>query len=35
MPTCSVFAVQINISKWKEFKKAKREFLMFDFPKVV
>lgn len=35
MPTCSVFAVQINISKWKEFKKAKKNFLLFDFPKVV
>jgi phosphohistidine phosphatase len=34
MPTCGVFAVQINISKWKEFKKAKKDFLLFDFPKV-
>ena len=34
MPTCAVFAVHINISKWKEFKKAKKDFLLFDFPKV-
>jgi phosphohistidine phosphatase len=33
MPTCSVFAIHITISKWKEFRKAKKEFLLFDFPK--
>jgi phosphohistidine phosphatase len=34
MPTCGVFAVQINIIKWKDFKKTKKDFLLFDFPKV-
>ena len=34
MPTCGVFAVQIKIKKWKDFTKAKKEFLFFDYPKV-
>lgn len=33
MPTCAAFAIQINISQWKEFAKAKKEFLFFDYPK--
>jgi phosphohistidine phosphatase len=33
MPTCSIFAVRINISKWEDFKKAEKEFLFFDYPK--
>jgi phosphohistidine phosphatase len=33
MPTCAVFAIQINISQWKDFAKAKKEFLFFDYPK--
>jgi phosphohistidine phosphatase len=33
MPTCAVFAVQADISNWKNFVKAKKEFLFFDWPK--
>ena len=33
MPTCSVYAIQVQTSKWADFKKAKKEFLFFDFPK--
>ncbi len=33
MPTCAVFAVKANIDHWKDFAKAKREFLFFDYPK--
>lgn len=33
MPTCSIFAVKIHTKKWSNFKKAKKEFLFFDFPK--
>ncbi len=33
MPTCAVFAVQANIDNWKDFAKAKKEFLFFDWPK--
>ncbi|MDO9373649.1 MAG: histidine phosphatase family protein [Bacteroidota bacterium] len=35
MPTCGVFAVQVQAEKWKDFKKAKKEFLFFDYPKLV
>lgn len=33
MPTCSIFAVTINASKWSDFKNEKRNFLFFDYPK--
>jgi len=33
MPTCSIFAVSANVEKWKDFNKAKKEFLFFDYPK--
>jgi phosphohistidine phosphatase len=35
MPTCAIFAVKIDIDKWKEFKKATKEFLFFDYPKAL
>ncbi len=35
MPTCGVFAVQAQVEKWKDFKKAKKDFLFFDYPKLV
>jgi phosphohistidine phosphatase len=33
MPTCAVFAIRVNTKSWKQFKKAKKEFLFFDYPK--
>lgn len=33
MPTCAVFAVKAQGNTWKEFEKAKKEFLFFDYPK--
>ena len=33
MPTCSVFAVKANVDKWKDFSKAKKDFLFFEYPK--
>ncbi|MEO9021105.1 MAG: histidine phosphatase family protein [Ginsengibacter sp.] len=33
MPTCAVFAVKIRTEHWKEFNKAKKDFLFFDYPK--
>ena len=33
MPTCSIFAVKADVEKWKDFYKAKKEFLFFDYPK--
>ena len=35
MPTCAVFAVTINCSSWKDFAKAKKDFLFFDYPKLI
>lgn len=33
MPTCGVFAIQIQSKKWTDFKKANKQFLFFDYPK--
>jgi len=33
MPTCSVFAIQVQSNKWANFSKAKKKFLFFDYPK--
>jgi phosphohistidine phosphatase len=33
MPTCSIFAVTIDTDSWSDFRKAKKEFLFFDYPK--
>ena len=33
MPTCGVFAIKVKTKKWKEFKKAEKEFLFLDYPK--
>lgn len=32
MPTCGVFAVKANITRWKDFAKAAKEFWFFEFP---
>jgi phosphohistidine phosphatase len=34
MPTCAVFALKVKTKKWKEFRKAEKEFLFFDAPKM-
>jgi phosphohistidine phosphatase len=33
IPTCGIFAVQVDCKKWSDFKNAKKEFWFFDFPK--
>jgi phosphohistidine phosphatase len=33
MPTCAVFALQIEIDSWTEFMNAEKNFLFFDYPK--
>jgi phosphohistidine phosphatase len=33
MPTCSIFALTSTVHSWTEFRKAKKEFWFFDFPK--
>lgn len=35
MPTCAVFALEADCKKWKEFRKAKKKFLFFDYPKAI
>ena len=35
MPTCGIFAVEIAIENWIDFKKAEKKFLFFDYPKNV
>ena len=33
IPTCGIFAVQANVQSWKEFAKAEKNFLFYDYPK--
>jgi len=33
MPTCSIFAAELNITNWKDIKESVNKFLFFDFPK--
>ena len=33
IPTCGIFAVQANVDTWKEFTKAEKNFLFYDYPK--
>lgn len=33
MPTCGVFAVQVDTDDWKTFQENTKKFLFFDYPK--
>lgn len=33
MPTCAVFALQIETESWKDFTSAEKNFLFFDYPR--
>ena len=33
MPTCSVFAVNVDIDDWKDFQPGSAKFYFFDYPK--
>jgi phosphohistidine phosphatase len=35
MPTCSIFGIKVFTNHWANFKSAKKEFLLFDYPKNV
>ena len=35
MPTCGIFAVQAHIGQWTGFMKAKKEFINFNYPKLI
>ena len=34
MPTCSIFAIKIDIKKWNEFEEGEKSFWFFDYPKL-
>jgi hypothetical protein len=33
MPTCGIIGVKADIKSWKDFVKARKELLLFDYPK--
>jgi phosphohistidine phosphatase len=35
MPTCAVYAVGIKTDSWKNYSNAAKEFLFFDYPKLI
>ena len=35
MPTSAVYAIKIKTKNWRDFRKANKEFLFFDYPKNV
>ena len=35
MPTCGIFALEIDTDDWKEFEASEKKFLFFDYPKQV
>jgi phosphohistidine phosphatase len=35
MPTCGIFGVKAAIDNWKNFKTVKKEFLFYDYPKLI
>jgi phosphohistidine phosphatase len=34
MPTCGIFAVEVDTKNWLEFARAKKQFLFFEYPKL-
>lgn len=34
MPTCGIFAIKVAIEQWKDFRKGKKEFWFFEYPKL-
>jgi len=33
MPTCAMFALQLNADSWKKLEEGEKKFLFFDYPK--
>lgn len=33
MPTCSIFAAELDINNWKDLEESANKFLFFDFPR--
>jgi phosphohistidine phosphatase len=34
VPTCGIYALEINIDHWKDFKNGEKKFWFFDYPKL-
>jgi phosphohistidine phosphatase len=34
MPTCSIFAINVDIKKWKDFEEGEKQFWFFEYPKL-
>jgi len=34
MPTCSIFAIKVDIKKWEDFEEGEKLFWFFDYPKL-
>jgi phosphohistidine phosphatase len=34
MPTCGIFAINVDIKKWKDFEEGEKQFWFFDYPKL-
>ena len=32
MPTCGIFAIKTNISRWQDFRQSEKQFWFFDYP---
>jgi phosphohistidine phosphatase len=35
VPTCGIFAVSVNTNNWRDFEKAEKKFLFYDYPKLI
>jgi phosphohistidine phosphatase len=35
MPTCGIYAFSAHTNQWSEFKNCKKEWLFFDYPKLI
>ena len=35
VPTCGIFIVEADTNSWKDFKEAKKRFVLYDYPKAV
>lgn len=33
MPTCSIYAIKVDLKNWKDFRNAEKKFWFFDYPK--
>ena len=34
IPTCGIFAIQVDITRWKDFETGEKKYWFFDYPKL-